>query len=822
MKLGRLWAVMFLALTGAAWAAELPTPAPPTAAVVGAAGTRTVCYWVFAESAEPAPTAGSWYLKAMPGKVTSLSQPCVVKNAPDTLSAANKVVLTIIPVAGAVRYHILKTEELSPPNVTASAQNPGATTLYYWVQGHNGWRSSPLVGPIPLKCDLATFSNSLSISPTSSSQWKQSAWVTTTPEPPVGRKPQVLGLLTPQTFLGAAKFPYVMGHNATWAKENKLLAAWGPPPYPVTAATEVPFGTGKYLLASVAADSLTVEDIGQDLQMTQPPTVNETTTQDFAARLGQPQSSRSVHQGAILSSNFTGGSAMENDFYAGYCPFDLNVVAERGGINYYWPQPAGYPGYKSTMRVANFALTSYTESQHSALDVTLSTYGTGDAITQGANLELHAGNRDAGDEGGELMRTFITRFLDQGQTKVDQDAPVGARVIKANVGATGISGGTGRTIVNLTQAYSGGRIDHVENVDIFGAGTQWTPAMLGWLMSFDVDNVKDKRSWFQVTEVVSPTHLKLMMYTTWRPDMNLGYSRFIYNAAAGQKLPSLAAEGLTYGGPEVWTNPKTLYTNPMAIGVLPKALEPAAAAGKYLLAPGASLADPWQQDGGFHVEPLAQAWKTGDTVVLTPGTSQPMTGWWGNYVGELGPNDYMTSINALGGFQRPVNGPAFKAAGFGIGMRIDLPDERQGNGVIVLGEPVDGAFLGAPEVPLLRCYSSQIPFVQGSQARTALEIVAPTGESLLSVSKEGVTVAGALRGSAATRGEARFSGDAKRTSFVVTFAKPLGVKPVVVLNANQFARCRLAAVATTGFTVEFETAPPAGQDNVTIWWMAQE
>jgi hypothetical protein len=125
-------------------------------------------------------------------------------------------------------------------------------------------------------------------------------------------------------------------------------------------------------------------------------------------------------------------------------------------------------------------------------------------------------------------------------------------------------------------------------------------------------------------------------------------------------------------------------------------------------------------------------------------------------------------------------------------------------------------------VPALRCYHSQIPFVQGSQERTALEIVAPTGEKPLSVSKDTVTVNGTLRGSAQTRGEAIFSGDGKRTSFAVAFAKPFNVKPVVLLNANQFARSRLAAVDEKGFTVEFEAAPEAGEDNVTIWWMAQE
>ena len=98
-------------------AVELPDPQPPTAKVVGTPGTRTLCYWVFAESAEKATGGANWYLSAMPGKVTNLSGPCIVKNAPDTLDADNKVVLTLHPVPGAVKYHVLRTELLPAPSL---------------------------------------------------------------------------------------------------------------------------------------------------------------------------------------------------------------------------------------------------------------------------------------------------------------------------------------------------------------------------------------------------------------------------------------------------------------------------------------------------------------------------------------------------------------------------------------------------------------------------------------------------------------------------------------------------------------------------------
>src|ERR1035437_5334389 len=115
---GWLVTMVLVGLAASAWAAELKAPAPPAAKVEGQAGTHTICYWVFAESAEPADGGANWYIKMAPGKVTNLSQSCVVTNAPDTLTADNKVVLTLAPVVGAVRYHVLKTEELPAPKVT--------------------------------------------------------------------------------------------------------------------------------------------------------------------------------------------------------------------------------------------------------------------------------------------------------------------------------------------------------------------------------------------------------------------------------------------------------------------------------------------------------------------------------------------------------------------------------------------------------------------------------------------------------------------------------------------------------------------------------
>ncbi len=615
MRIRARWivAAVMMGMAGSAWAAELQTPAPPTATVVGAAGTRTVCYWVFAESAERADGGANWYLKDMPGKVTDLSAPCVVENAPDTLDANNKVVLTLQPVPGAVKYHILRTELLPAPTLRFDANKaPGEDTFYYWVQGHNGWRNSPVAGPFRVEIDRSAFDFEMTVVPAAgqlgAQQWVHSVWVTETPEPPLGRKGHVVAhRAQPHHPVGpTAPYTGTASHTAAWGQTQSgndayWLAAWGPAPEEVTPAMAPPVGTGRYLIAST--DLLTIEDTGLEAKSVQPPMVNETVAKSFAEQLAGPQSNRSVHNGTAIECQPPSETAMAADYYAGFCPLELDVNIYRGGKNYYFNQPAAHPGYKSTLGLARFSLRSYTESQHTVGRYSLTQYGMGDGIPLGLTAEYAGGQRDQGDESGELVRASTSRMLLTGSAVLDADAPAGSR----HLAVSDLNGGsgTGRTLINLTKARSEGRIDRVVNCDMFGAGTQWNQDLVGWFMSLDIENVKEKRSWFQVTAVLGPEHLRLMRFSSWRGDINLGYSRFIYNPAKGQRLPSLQAEGYTYGGPEPERARETLYTNPLAIGVLPKALEPAAATGRYLLAPGTFFADSWNENG-LHVEPLAQ------------------------------------------------------------------------------------------------------------------------------------------------------------------------------------------------------------------------
>jgi len=54
---------------------------------------------------------------------------------------------------------------------------------------------------------------------------------------------------------------------------------------------------------------------------------------------------------------------------------------------------------------------------------------------------------------------------------------------------------------------------------------------------------------------------------------------------------------------------------------------------------------------------------------------------------------------------------------------------------------VDGAFIAAPDVPLLRCYHSpELPYLQGSSQTQAMEIRTDKGDVALSVNREAVAL----------------------------------------------------------------------------------
>ena len=105
----------------------------------------------------------------------------------------------------------------------------------------------------------------------------------------------------------------------------------------------------------------------------------------------------------------------------------MNVNAYSGGKNCYMNQPAAYPGYKSTIGVHQFSLTSSTTAQHVVGNYSLTCNGMGDGIALGLTADYHAGQRDGGDESGEIVRASTNRALDVGSAVLDADAPKGSR-----------------------------------------------------------------------------------------------------------------------------------------------------------------------------------------------------------------------------------------------------------------------------------------------------------------------------------------------------------------------------------------------------------
>ncbi len=77
-------------------------------------------------------------------------------------------------------------------------------------------------------------------------------------------------------------------------------------------------------------------------------------------------------------------------------------------------------------------------------------------------------------------------------------------------------------------------------------------------------------------------------------------------------------------------------------------------------------------------------------------------------------------------------------------------------------------------------------------------------------------------GSGRTRGKAVLSGDGTTREFTIRFSSAQPTEPVVLFRTNLFLRDALKAVTREGFTVAFETPPPKGEGNVTVWWMAEE
>jgi hypothetical protein len=344
--------------------------------------------------------------------------------------------------------------------------------------------------------------------------------------------------------------------------------------------------------------------------------------------------------------------------------------------------------------------------------------------------------------------------------------------------------------------------------------------------------------WYQVTGVQGPTDLTMLARTGWSDKCNLGYSRFIWD-------------------PETVKGPSPSWTNQDALYVLPKENEAAAQSGAYLICPGTLLGAPWRGAGGLNVEPLGQAWKAGDQIQVVPGPQCWMALSYQRLWGDYSPQDYIQGINLTNFGSRPANSAGILvgnpgAANFNKGVEVYVANNGRGDGFVVSaangwderGAPggsagmYRGAFVAPVNLPALADEYGLCPRLiftrpAADLQKNTLSVQGPDKTPLLQFNWHDIAVSspiafngpvrmqGTLAGSDQTRGKAVFSGDGKLTSFTIKFARPFASEPFVTISTNQFARSRLAEVATDHVTVEFEQPPAVGQGNVVVYWMAQ-
>ncbi len=529
--------------------------------------------------------------------------------------------------------------------------------------------------------------------------------------------------------------------------------------------------------------------------------------------------------------------------WTGFYPLWMDTFVESGGINHYQSPPAGGGNYKSTIGSMNLGLTSRTQSQYANLTGALTTYGMGDSIWLAPMVQVHGGTRDGGDEGTEILRSHVERIANEGWLTLTGDVPRGGVSLPVE-GDTG-EAGAGRVLVNASRAYRKGRIEVVENTMAYGRDTHWTPDLEGRWISFDVDSMpqpKDGpwravtpvsggsgpeggvRQWYQVDRVVSATQLQFRAITGWSDHANLGFSRFIRDPWAGM-------------------GPGGTYTNRLANHTLPTDRQAAADAGGYLIAPGTELDDPCRTGSSLNVEPLREPWRKGDRVVVAAGPQTTITHGWFVQFGQYMPQDVVQGLAVMNYGDRTANGPGIhigsepNTPGWQVGVQVTVPDSGAGDGVVINGSKVkNAALLVPPDLPALRFSEGNAPYLQGDSQAHGLDIRSPSGATVARFTGEGTrlqgrtTVEGTLSlgadagfaGSGRTRGKAVLSGDGTTREFTIRFSSAQPTEPVVLFRTNLFLRDALKAVTREGFTVAFETPPPKGEGNVTVWWMAEE
>ncbi len=814
-------------LQGAQGEFALPRPPQPRITIHGRKGNGRAAYWIIARNKK--------------GRLTMPSEPLVVDDLPDILNNDNYIEITPVSLSGAAEYLVLKTMPMTQKiKATIKSGKSGIKKYYYWVQWCNNWRESSLSGPFVVNCNQAR-GNVISWEPIKYASW-YNVFRTDTPEPPIGRGFFAVGLqvaaVKSMGYNGAVRGPTTITDKGRLAQ-----AVCG---RPATSITEPPMGEGLFLLGKVKGNELiTIKDTGQALQRVLVPNVNETQRINITGP--------SANQGNIAG--FLGGQYVlrpENrikhlrmpSFSAGH--LETMVVENRvpaGGHSEY-PNPGnGTKGWKSWIAAVSARVISHTASQHGSLTGHLDVYGSGDAIPLCSMVNMYGSNNDPGDEGTYSIRNSVRRRLNAYEAYMAADAMRGSEWLRLNRLSFNAAG-TERLVVNKTQTHQQGRISHVDNCDVFGRGTEWKSNMRGWWISFDVDTIKggsergassardDYRMWYWVTEVVSPTHLRILAKTGWSNSCNLGYSRFIWD-------------------PETMKGPRPTATNSGALTRLPDDKKAAAENGGYWLCPGVLLADDWKRGRSLHVEPLQQKWNKGDKIRITAGpqafVAMGRFMLWGDYL----PQDMVGGLDLRNNGNRRTNFPAIQIGtpgknNFSVGVEVSLPQNGDGDGIVISAatgwdhkgfpDGNGGVRRAAVVVPdnipaMVGEHNWRYPHIRWEFKQQgkpdSLVIGMKNAPAAARFDRKGNTeirslkISEQLKGNFRTRGKAIFRPNGEERCFTIKFKHPCMNEPFVTISTNQFIPSRLAQVSKDGFQVEFQQPPHADKD-VIIYWLAQE
>ncbi len=796
----------------------LENPAAPQVRVIGPAGQVEAAYWLVAEDAQ--------------GRTTNVSKPALVRNLPEQPAdaAAGLAEITIPAVEGAVKYYLLKTVMLRPPaNVRITPGAAGDKTFYYWIAAQNTWRLSELGGPYILENAAGAAGNVLKWDPVPTANNYQ-IFRTERPVKPFGYTTRAIGDTQP---LGQGEV------RTRFTDSDRLGSGWNPAGFPATAVGARPQGLTNCLLETVGAENLAVIDKGQPLRLFKVPTVNSTKRIPFDMNADKHADLRDAagRPSAVFLEAHERLKANRPTFGTGANLLSLKQTAESGGHSDRNRSATNAFQGKSNHHVIEMNQNLHVATQAMTLGGYQRGYGSGDMIFFHPHQAYYGTNNDGGDEGVYPIRQSIERHLNRHDSTLAESAPQGATRIKfANMAAANF--GTERLVVNFSKAYAEGRVVKVAETTVTGKGTEWTPDLEGWWISFEIENVMVDRQlfrmWYMISRVDGPTQLSFRAFTNWSDYENLGYTRWIYDPEK-QGAPAARVPG-----------------NPLAIRNLPDDRRQAAAEGKYLIASATMLGDPWKENGYFNVAPLNRAWDKGDKVAIVGGPQAFIGGGrimlFGNYL----PQDLVTGLQLRNTGNRKTNSAGIEigttgAENFADGIRIVLAKDGHGNGIVIAnsttwdadGLPAggtgvhDGALVLPSNLPAVTgTPAAQLPHLRFNHgldaAADSLEIQSPAGRPMLTCTAAGENIISAptefrqeVRFPAAMRGRLVFSGDGVRKSYAVKFAQPCKEPPVVTFSTNQFAAARLAAVGADGFEVEFQTPPEKGADNVLIYyWLA--